>query len=233
MVSVRYWAHSLLMALLLMWTYGDPSADMLQLSHGCLYGVTVGHEATPVTPCDDADPLNLAKDPYIGKVMRSLSIEPGKVRFKGCKGLRFSATPDGMAKEGDRRYLITYPIEITQSYLAPITHELAHVLQMEMAGGLDPLRKTFSSMRVELGADFLAGVIFSSSLQTIDINQFQHNLELMGLYVELETDAHGTPAQRTSAFRWGVHLNFDAMNRDIRIVNEDFQANIYGKVVQF
>lgn len=233
MVPLRYWPHSLLMAVLLVWTYRSPSADMLQLSHGCLYGVTVGHEETPVTPCDDADPLNIAKDPYIDKVMKLLSIKPGKVRFKGCKGLRFSATPDGMAKEGDRRYLITYPIEVAQSYIAPISHELAHVLQMEMAGGLDPLRKTFSSMRVELGADFLAGVIFSSSLQNININQFQHNLELMGLYVELEADAHGTPAQRTSAFRWGVHLNFDTMNQDIRKVSDDFQANIYGKVVQF
>jgi hypothetical protein len=230
---LRYWLRSLLVAVLLVRAEEGLTADGQQSSNGCLYAVMVGPEATPVVPCVDVDPLNLANDPDILKVMRAFGIEPDKVHFKGCKKLRFSAAPDGMAKEGDHQYLVTYPIEAAQSYVAPITHELAHVLQMEMAGGLVPLRDAFGSKRVELGADFLTGIVFSNFLQYINVNQFQHNLELMGLYVEFEEKAHGTPEQRAQAFRYGVYFNFDNVKRDISMASDHFQSNIYGQIINF
>lgn len=220
----------MLVMLLLTWTNVGMTADKQRPSMGCLYSVTVGSEATPVLPCIDADPLKLAEDTDVRTVMQLFGIHLNKVRFKGCTNSRFSVTPDVKSEAGDQRYIVTYPIDIVQSYVAPITHELAHILQMEIAGGLDPLRDAFTSKRVELGADFLAGIVFSNSLLHIDINRFQHNLSLMGQYVELDVDAHGSPSQRNAAFRTGAYWNFDAWNRDIRRVNNEFQQNHYGKI---
>ena len=232
MVILRYVQRSLVVAALLGWAGSDLPAHAQTSSDGCLYALSHGAQATPIDPCPETDPLNLANDPDIQKVMRVLGIEPSQIRFKGCSGLRFSAAPDVMANGVIERYLITYPIEAAQSYLAPVTHELAHVLQMEMAGGLDPLREALGSRRIELGADYLAGVIFSNALQNIHVNQFQHNLSLMGRYIELDALAHGTPSQRTAAFRLGVYLNFNDYNRNIRMVSDHFQSDEYGNIVQ-
>jgi hypothetical protein len=211
---------------------GNPSIEAAERSHGCLYGVTVGNDATPVDPCIDADPFNIGHNANVQKVLHALGIDARIVRFKGCKNQRFSAAPDWAAIAAERRYIVTYPTESDRNYLAPITHELAHVLQMEMEGGLSELRQKYSSKRVELGADYLAGLIFSQVLRDTDINQFQHNLSLIGLYVELDADAHGTPSQRVGAFRLG-YINFDAVEPDMRKASRNFQANYYGHVIQF
>jgi hypothetical protein len=230
MTASRYPVYELLMAACLALAAASP-ADAQQAAAGCLYGqTTVGPEASVVVPCVDADPLNIANDPDVRTVMKSLGLKPGTIRFKGCKSLRFRAAPDGVPS--DHRYVITYPTDAAGSYLAPITHELAHVLQMEMAGGLLALTATFASKRVELGADYLTGVVFSQSLKQVSLNEFQHNLALIGLYVELDANAHGTPSQRVAAFRFGVFQKFDSVHVDMRKASDDFQVNLYGRIIQ-
>ena len=221
------------MAALLLWASGERSVYARDTSHGCLYAVTKGPEKTPVVPCVNADPLNIAGDPDIRKVMKAFGVEPWKVRFKGCKNIRFSVKEDRMHARGSRKYLITYPNEVEQSYVALITHELAHVLQMEMAGGYRILRDTFITKRIELGADYLTGIIYSNYLKKNDINQFQHHLSLMGQYLELDEDAHGNPSQRSGAFRFGLFFDFNTVDRDIRKASENFQFDVYGQIIQF
>jgi hypothetical protein len=197
-------------------------------SRGCLYSTYVGANRVPVVACDDEDPMGLAKKADIVKVMKAMDIDPRSVRFKGCKGARFSTGANGDAQH---RYVITYPTEISDAYLAPVAHELAHVVQMEMAGGLEPLRTAFISKKIELGADYLAGLVLSSVAKNTDANAnlFQHSLFLMGVYVELDADAHGTPSQRTAAFRYGW-INLDKVEADMRKASEYFQANFYATI---
>jgi hypothetical protein len=104
------------------------------------------------------------------------------------------------SKSGDR-YLVTYPSNLNRNYLAPITHELAHVLQMKNAGGLAALRDREEPRRIELGADFLAGLAHAKSLKKLSIEDFETNLQLAGTY-KLAAD-HGPPEYRGQAFRIG------------------------------
>lgn len=169
----------------------------------CLYAVVVGSSKTLVSPCPESDPLGIARDTRVVSVMKALDIEPSTVKFRGCPKAYFSAVE---AEAGGQRphFVVTYPSEIGQRYLAPVVHELAHVMQMTRAAGLERLRATLSSIQIELGADFMVGYIFARNLTGTDREEFQHNLSLVGAYVEKWEDAHGTPEQRTAAFRRGV-----------------------------
>lgn len=192
--------------------------------------MTEGPDAAPVAVCADADPLNLASDPDIRKVMKALGVDSGKVRFKGCPGLRFSA--ESMVMGSGRQYVITYPVDAAGTYLAPVTHELAHVLQMEIAGGLTALRQT-PSKKIELGADFLTGIVFSRELPKAGLDEFQNNLSLSGKYVELEVGAHGRPDQRAAAFRTGAYWKCDAGKCDMRSLLDKFNWDLYAPIEQF
>lgn len=222
--------RSLLIAVFSVWIVCGHRAGAQPLSLGCLHAITVGPGAIPFEACPPADPLKLANDPDILALMRALGIEARKVEFRGCRKSRFSVTP--VLGPGGK-YIVTYPTEAARTYIAPITHELAHVVQIDMAGGLAPLRDALGSKRIELAADYLTGILFVSSLRNIDVSQFQHNLSLMGAYIELDADAHGTPAQRIGSFRFGLRFNFDTVGRDIRRASNHFQAEVYGHIVQF
>lgn len=232
-IHLKRWSLRLL-PILLIWSGTDIYANESNLYQGCLNSVTVGEEKNPVIPCDDADPLNLAKSEDIQNVIKIFGITPDKLHFKGCKGLLFSAAPDATARNGEQKYLITYPSETSVTYLAPITHELAHVLQLEIEGkSSEDLLKEYGSKRIELGADFLTGIVFSSSLEKSDINGFQHNLMLIGLYREMEEWAHGSPAQRTAAFRRGYFLKNADVKSNIDKAFGYFLDNIYGQIIRF
>lgn len=102
----------------------------------------------------------------------------------------------------NKRFLVRYPSTVKSNYLAPIAHELAHVVQMRNAGSLAALEPQKNSRRIELGADFLAGLAFNASLKSLDSGDFETNLQLAGSY-KVETDDHGTPEHRSQAFRRG------------------------------
>jgi hypothetical protein len=53
----------------------------------------------------------------------------------------------------------------------------------------------------------------------------------MGLYRDSSSKAHGSPSQRTSAFRRGVFFNFADMNMKFSRASQNFQANIYAEIV--
>lgn len=168
----------------------------------CLYGTfTQGDQKTPVEPCV-GDIKNIKMDPAVLAVLRIFNIPRNTVVFSACPGGRFSAMPAD-ADDG-KRFVVRYPSAVQSDYLAPIVHELGHVLQMRSAGGLAALNPEINSRRIELGADFLAGLAFNLSLQNLNKGDFETNLELVGSYI-LKRDDHGTPEDRTVAFRLGAY----------------------------
>ena len=165
----------------------------------CLYGTfSQGDDKTAIGPCG-ADAKGIGTDPNVLAVMRTFNIAPNVVVFQACPGGRFSAMPDS---NDAKRFLVRYPSTVKSNYLAPIVHELAHVVQMRNAGSLAALKPKENSRRIELGADFLAGLAFNMSLKQMNSGDFETNLQLAGSY-KIETDDHGTPEHRTQAFRLG------------------------------
>jgi hypothetical protein len=220
-----------LIAATLVLMIGDARAGQLEgASGGCiLYATTVDERPVPTEPCSDKDPQNLSSDPDIEKVMRALGIQPHRVRFRACTRFATKDTgPNGPVEAP--RYVVSYPSGRVKLYLAPVTHELAHVFQLEAAGGYRGGLERLTSKRIELGADYLTGIVFSQVLQDLELGEFQQNLALMGGYYETDEEAHGTPGERDRAFRRGLRLPFGSMKRDYRRANEDFQANVYGEI---
>ena len=199
----------------------------------CLHSFAVGGRALQEIPCGDGDPLGLAKNRDLAKVISTLDIRPELIRFRGCKDGLYSTAEEHTSgsSEVPARYVVTYPSDSRVNFLAPITHELAHVLQIQSAGGLAQLKTSLDSKRIELAADFLTGIVFSHVLPQAGLGEFQHNLSLRGLYRDSSSQAHGSPAERTSAFRRGVFFNFASVGRDFRRASRFFQANIFGELV--
>jgi hypothetical protein len=199
----------------------------------CLFSTKVGGRAAHPTLCKGDDPLRLAKDGDLAKVIRAFGIRPESILFTGCEGGVFSTAEDQFSGSSGatNRYVITYPSGVKSDFLAPITHELAHVLQIEMVGSLERLKDRMESKRIELGADFLTGIAFSHFLEQARLGEFQHNLSLIGLYRDSSSEAHGSPMERTAAFRRGVFFTFASVSENFRRASQEFQANIYGEII--
>ena len=191
----------------------------------CLRSVSAGADDQPIVICKPGDPLGLSRSEQVKKVMHYLSIRPDLVRFNGCKDAHFAADIDPV-RGGKSLYVITYPIDIGSRYMAPITHELAHVMQIQIAGDKDALRLK-RPIKIELGADFVTGLVFREQLNQLASGEFQNNIQLTGLYREDEMDAHGTPAQRTAAFRYGLHYKFSEDVPDVRTASSYFMDVMY------
>lgn len=162
------------------------------------------------------DPEKLAKDPDIAKAIRAFGLEKENIYFAGCVGGIFK-TEDVSPISSVHEYKISYPLYVEKmaegnaerkmsSYVAPITHELAHVFQIRNAGSMRALKDQRKIIDIELSADFLSGLAFSETQNIKNINYYQQNLALVGLYNESLLDAHGTWSQRVAAFRYGVFL---------------------------
>jgi hypothetical protein len=133
--------------------------------------------------------------------MHYFAIPPNVVSFRSCPGGRFSATPH---ETDSSRFVITYPSSTKSDYLAAVVHELAHVVQIRTAGGLNALDPKANSRRVELGADFLAGLAFNGVLKHLKFGNFETSLNLIGSYKAAKSDDHGLPGHRAQAFRLGA-----------------------------
>lgn len=164
----------------------------------CLYGFALGAERTPVKPCG-GDNKRIGSDQTVMSVMRLFNIPREVVTFQECAGGRWLAMPH---PEKAEHFIVQYPANVNANYLAPISHELGHVLQMREAGGLKALNDKLGPRRIELGADFLAGLAFNELIKNISEHDFETNLQLVGSYLAI-AKSHGTPENRTIAFRRG------------------------------
>jgi hypothetical protein len=181
-----------------------------------------------------SDPLKLSEQPEIKMAIKGFSLENVQINFKGCKRTSLHVSPK-ILDATHFRYEISYPI-LEQSkarYIAPIFHEIAHIFQLEKIGNYNALIDKYSSRRIELEADFLAGVLLANFQKNLNQDEFLLSLQVLGKYREADTDAHGTPEQRSSAFLMGANLSFDKFNRQFLKIHEEFQDNTYGYIMSF
>ena len=170
------------------------------------------------------------------QTMEALGIPFSVVTFKGCAGQPFSAAPVSNGAGSGGHYAVTYPSDLNSSMnamVAPIVHELAHVAQMRGAAGLEGLRRKYESRRIELGADFVAGLVFTSVLKNADLKDFLLNLNLVGSYRQREVETHGTPDQRSGAFRLGAFRKYPYDELPISKSEQYFQENDYARVLAY
>jgi hypothetical protein len=197
------------------------------LYSGCLFSETDG---TDFAEGCSADPLKLKDLSEIRQTLNGLKIDPGIVEFIGCHKASFSTRQ--APNPTMRAYIIRYPIlqgSDAVDYIAPLTHELSHVFQIEDFNGMAKLKSQLESKRRELGADYISGIVFKNYSEVGKIH-FQSNMSLIGRYRETPASAHGTPSERNQAFRRGVYIKFDEFKSDLKQAHTFFQDNIYGEI---
>lgn len=209
------------------------SGQIQEAYKGCLFATSVGSGHRKVVICPDVDQKYLTDDGDVREVMSVLGIGATEVRFNGCPDAPFKAMEMGPSASRGARFLIVYPTNLPSgdSYLAPVTHELAHVFQIKVAGSMSALT-ALKIERIELGADYITGIVYSRKFKHFELSQFQTSLTLIGAYQEDAAAAHGTPAQRTSAFRLGA-FDFDQKGSDIRNASNFFQAKLYAQIKRY
>lgn len=159
-------------------------------------------------PCQD-DPYKIKDEKYVRLASNALGLDLNNIAFIGCLNGKFSSTEGVSKPSGERTYTIRYPIyeEIAaphEGYIAPITHELSHIYQFKRSGSMAAAIKE-CRLKLELGADVLAGFLFKTALDEGNINLFNHNLKLIGDFDPSIRDAHGRPHDRSIAFRFGYY----------------------------
>ena len=187
---------------------------------------------TPFHPSEhtdcDGDPLDQANNKIIKEDEELLGISPRDVRFIGCAAAPFLTVPgSGLIRSQATIYYPTGSKFKPDYYAAPLLHELGHVFQLKQAGSYTRLRASLedSNERIELGADFIAGLAANKlGLKPAD---FLINLALIGSYNIQDQDFHGTPANRTQAFRNGYFYDDGGQIADSYA---DFQDNLFGHI---
>jgi hypothetical protein len=192
-------------------------------SPDCLYSEPSADVAS--ADCSN-DPLRLADQAFISSVIGQLGLAGAQINFVGCRQTTFAT-----AMTSQHVYRITYPSALSislSSYLAPITHELGHVFQIEGAGSIHAVRERLnnSSERIELGADFLAGIEYRRNMSVENRGEFERNFQLLGNY---GSGGHGSPEDRIAAFRKGFYYTLGVGG--IVAASNDFQFNGYGEIM--
>lgn len=177
------------------------------------------------------DPYRVLDEPMIQRTIRQLGLRPEQVDMHGCGQGRFSAW---VVDATMQKYRINYPLSATYAfayYTGPLAHELGHVAQLHEAGTLPRLRQQLEneSGRVELGADFLAGLMFRRFMNNLNQQSFEQSLDLIGNYEAGSRATHSRPEARTSAFRMGFY--YSATNLAPRAAHRDFQRNRYAFIL--
>jgi hypothetical protein len=207
-----------------------PAADAQTV--GCLFSSADG--SAKAEGCSD-DPRRLQTEPKIAEAIHAMGLQGQPIRFEGCERTSFATIqrPDARALV----FVIRYPIlagEPAPRLLAPIVHELAHIVQIRQSGSIARLQSELrESRRIELGADFLAGVVFANHLNAQNL-LYQNSLELVGRYREETFQAHGTTSQRNAAYRRGAHYRLDHPDAaiDLPRLHVEFQENDYVAAVR-
>lgn len=177
------------------------------------------------------DKLGVARN---GKLINARKVFSSidNIEYVSCVGGKFQVVAlDGDG--GDLSFELMYPFVNGKSgatgviNVAPYVHELAHVYQISRAEGFSNLKDSFCLIRIELGADYLTGIIYKNYLKSDLIKEFQENVELTGSFNVDGEEFHGSPAQRTAAFRYGYMFPFHELNGDIDAAYDYFQSDFF------
>ncbi|HVF15516.1 MAG TPA: hypothetical protein VNA21_01350 [Steroidobacteraceae bacterium] len=183
------------------------------------------------TVCPEEDPLRLAANPQVQKMVSFFGLAGKQIRFLGCNSYRFSARSEVNESAAHPSYVVTYPTQAADNFIGAIAHVLSHLLQSELALGMENLKATREARRIELGADFLSGVVFNNALKGLSEDEFRRSLESVNGLFDLQENAHGTRSQRAGAFQAGIDLVLADFDRDLRLVNREFDSKRYGYVL--
>lgn len=180
---------------------------------------------------DDAkcsgDVLRISNDAVIEQTESLLNLQKNEIKFTGCVHSPFTTS---LAATQSLLCVVTYPLGSTSGnpYKGALLHELGHCFQLKQAGDRKALMKRVNGSveRLELGADFLAGI----SCRHSDLGQgeFVRSVSLVGSYTSKDPDWHGQPEDRASAFRQGYHYSLDHLS--IIDAYTDFQDNRFGGI---
>ena len=173
------------------------------------------------------DPAQIANNPQIQAALSLVGVKGDQVSFRGCQNGEFATRPS-RSRVGRSGYQITYPtpsVSDRQALLGPLVHEIGHILQLEQVGSIPALRSKLhgSSALIELGADFLAGVLLQRAMPNVDRGTFERSLYLIGDYDEASDDWHARPEDRTVAFRLGFYQKDDSS--PLPVLEDEFQQN--------
>jgi hypothetical protein len=195
--------------------------------------LNVSSPQNPFRPKDHAicvkDVLNFGDDKTVRADEKLLGITPQEVRFIGCSEAPFVTFPAlGLS---DSSYTIYYPTGVQlahEDYLAPFLHEMGHVFQLKQAGSYPRLEAALDNSleRIELGADFLAGI--GADRLGLEPKAFLVNLSLFGSYNSSGVDYHGRPEDRAVAFRNGFF--YQEKRTTITASYADFQDNLFAQI---
>ena len=179
-----------------------------------------------------SDPLGFAGDAAIRNAIQQLGLTGAAIEFVGCTTGEFQTSSPPGIDDSDLRFRIYYPVagDLKRAdYIAPLSHELGHAFQVRQAGSMARLKQSFESRQIELGADYLAGLIASRS-GGMKLAQFQANVNLVGRYRE-SSDAHGTPVQRSYAFRYGFFFDRNQAGRTLDEAYTKFHDDFFTEIV--
>jgi hypothetical protein len=170
------------------------------------------------------DELGVSTNLEVRSAEKMLGIAPQEVAFIGCPAANFGTQPQRVALGLPYHFLILYradPKLAITDYISPLLHELGHVYQIKRAGGTGTLLAFIE--RTELGADFLAGI--EARRLRLSPGLSQRTLDLVGTYTN---DPHGTPEDRTEAFRYGYF--YQPAQAPIGPIYADFEDNLFNQV---
>jgi hypothetical protein len=174
------------------------------------------------------DELGFGQNKTVRKTEDLLGIRPTEIKFIGCSIAPFYTRVD--RTEPELHFEILYNSEMTQSgSLIAIMHELGHVYQLKQAGSRERLLEALHRdlQRVELGADYLAGL--SVARLNMSEKETAVGLALVGSYV-VRAGSHGLPHERSAAFNYG-HTD-GKTNDSLGALYIEFQDNGYGQIKQ-
>jgi hypothetical protein len=186
--------------------------------------LNVSPPRNPFRPLDhpkcNQDTLNFEEDKTIHDGEKLLDITPQEVRFIGCDDAPFVTIPAfGLS---DSKFSIYYPTGVHlahDGYLAPLLHEMGH--DAKLKASLDD-----SIERIELGADFIAGI--GANRLGLEPNAFLLNLSLFGSYNSRDFNYHGKPEDRAAAFRNGYFYREEQST--VTDSYADFQDNRFAQI---
>lgn len=178
------------------------------------------------------DPHDLAQERVVRDMIDGLGFKPGEIVFLGCAQGRYSTLLQDPRTQVMRIHYPRTSTYRTADYLGPIAHELGHAVQLRTAGSITALRQRLGndSTRVELGADFLAGIMFKRHLTARDQAAFEQSLDLLGNYTNGSLASHSTPEARTAAFRMGFY--YAMAHRSLEEASADFQENRFAAIIR-
>lgn len=130
-----------------------------------------------------------------------------QVQLRSCPKNRFFAHTRPSRVYG-RIFYVDMPIEhqfSMDTLSAVFAHELYHVFQYIRFGSFEEVLAHYGDeiKSAELAADFGAGYLLSKTKLP---NVYEMNPELSGGFPRTHDDSHGTPAERSMAFRKGFYF---------------------------